>query len=331
MSLVQRLTTFLKLLGADVPQQQSRAGWVISNCPLGPWRHEGGKSGSPTFGIRRESGDPHVHCFSCGYSGTAVDLVYTIRHLNKTDPQIEVSWPHVMQIVDQFEDDFDLNLDSPDIEEVLFGAKKGVQEYPDWWLASFPKVADTMPGQAYCKARKLREPVWDALDLRFDPKENRVCFPVRSFEGKLVGLHGRAIDPDTQPRYRMYTYKGVNNPLFWLGESWVDLSKPIVVVEGPFDLASVIQVYPNVVSPLFANPSIEKLKRMADALEWVTFLDRGTGGDTGRKKIEAVLGADHMVTHVLPPENRKDPGECSVDELKDILGGVVSLVDLGGQ
>ena len=117
----------------------------------------------------------------------------------------------------------------------------------------------------------------------------------------------------------MYLYMKRNNPLVWLGESWVDTEKPIVVVEGPMDLASVYRVYRNVVSPLFATPSQAKILRMADALQWITLLDRGKGGDAGREKIAKALHRDHTITHLEPPTGRKDPGECSVGELQSLL------------
>ncbi|MBY0560031.1 MAG: hypothetical protein K2Q04_09285 [Hyphomicrobium sp.] len=159
----------------------------------------------------------------------------------------------------------------------------------------------------------------DALDLRIDTYQKRVCFPIRDFKGRLVGFHGRAVEKGVEPRYRMYLQGGHNNPIYWLGEHWVDLDKPLVVVEGPFDVASVRRVYKNVASPLFSNPSFEKLRRMASCLEWITFYDRGTGGDAGRAKVSACLHQDHVVQHVLPPEGRKDPGEMTLTELRTSL------------
>jgi DNA primase len=161
------------------------------------------------------------------------------------------------------------------------------------------------------------------LGVVADTSQQRVCFPVRDFSGKLVGLHGRGIKNGADPKYRMYLQAGRNNQIAWLGESWVDLEKPIVVVEGPVDLASVYRVYRNVVSPLFANPGFAKIQRMADALEQVIFLDRGKGGDAGREKFRRSLSKDQTLHFVRPPEGRKDPGECSIAELKSMLAPFV--------
>ena len=56
---------------------------------------------------------------------------------------------------------------------------------------------------------------------------------------KLVGLHGRAVDPDQEPRYRMYLQGGRTIRSSGSARHGSILNKPIVVVEGPFDLTTV--------------------------------------------------------------------------------------------
>lgn len=315
----------LKSLRATVPNHQPRTGWVVSNCPLGPWRHDGGKSSPTVFGVRLETGDARCNCFSCGWHGRLSDLVFDMRVFNRLDKKLEgVDWYAASQVVELAQEEFDIVLDSPDIEEVLFGEKTGPHVFPQWWLDSFPKWSDVAFAREYIRTgREGCDPVpdelADALDLRADTHERRVCFPVRDFKGQLVGLHGRAVESGVNPRYRMYLQGGKNNPIHWLGESWVELDQPIVVVEGPFDLASVARVYGNVVSPLFANPSFEKLYRMAPALEWITLFDRGTGGDAGRAKVSKAMQKDHVVHHLTPPDGCKDPGMMSVNQLRETL------------
>lgn len=316
---------FLKLLGAENIQPHKRTGWVISRCPLGPWRHENGESGPEVFGIKVEPGDAHTNCFACGWHGSMGDLVVTMRHLNKAQPAVTVKWGDALRMVEEAQDDTAIDFDYPDIEEMMMGLRAKEHVYPDWWLDSFQSWRDSPLAGAYLGARHIPDAVADTLDLRWDTKEKRVCFPVHDFKGALRGLHGRAVEKGVDPRYRMYTYAKKNNPIVWLGEDWIDLNKPIVVVEGPFDLASVFRVYRNVTSPLFVNPSVEKLMRMADALEWITLYDRGKGGEAGRKKVTSVLGADHIIHHLEPPAGRKDPGECTTAEIAEMLQGIVPL------
>ncbi|MCL4743819.1 MAG: hypothetical protein KJZ83_00240 [Burkholderiaceae bacterium] len=325
---LEKIVECLKLLGTQNIQAHKRTGWVISRCPLEHWRHENGHSGPEVFGVRIEAGDPAVNCFACGWHGTLGSLIIAMRHMNKQACHVDAKWGQALELVDEAEKAIEFDFDSPGIEEMLFGPKEGRHYFPEWWLDSFPVWHEIGWAVDYLAERKVPAAVANALDLHADTKEKRVCFPVRDFNERLVGLHGRAIQSGVDPRYRMYTQAGKNNPLYWLGESWVDLTKPILVVEGPFDLASAYRVYRNVVSPLFSNPSFEKLRRMADALEWITFLDRGKGGDAGRSKVDKFLQEDHVIHHLQPPKGRKDPGVCSPEEIAELLSGIVKLDDL---
>jgi hypothetical protein len=321
-----KVRAFLQAIGSKVPAGQHRAGWIVSDCPLGKWRHEKGKSSPEVFGVRREQGDARSNCFSCGWHGSLSDLLMEMRMLNKHKPMMKAEWAKAEAMIEEADADLELNLDLPDLEAVLFGPREGLHEYPEWWLKSFVPVADVGWARDYLGDRDVTPDMATLLDLRADTKEKRICFPVRDFDGLLVGLHGRATVADTEPRYRMYTHDKVNNPIVWLGEHWIDLSRPVVVVEGPFDLASVRRVYDNVTSPLFVNPSFEKIKRMSDALEWITLYDRGSAGDAGRKRVTSFLHKDHVITHLQPPSGRKDPGECSAEELSELLSPIVQLI-----
>lgn len=320
-----KIVAFLNAVSVTNAKRHKRTGWIISSCPLQPWRHENGKSSPEVFGVKIGPQDPLGNCFACGWHGKLGALVQTMKGLQKAAPRdVDIDFKTAFQIVDDAEAEL-IDLDIPGIEDVLKMNKESLHVFPDWWLDAFPPTGVSESASDYLDAREVPNWIADALDLRWDPQQKRICFPVRDFKHRLVGLHGRATLPETEPRYRMYLQAHKNNPIAWLGEDWVDVDQPIVVVEGPFDLASVARVYKNVVSPLFANPSFEKLRRMSDALEWVTLLDHGTGGDKGRQRITDALGKDHVITHLKPPEGRKDPGEMTVPELVDLLSPHVPL------
>ena len=321
----EKIVRFLEAVGVTNAQKFKRAGWVISRCPLGPWRHQNGVSGPEVFGVKLEEGDPFCRCFACNHHGTLGGLIQTIAKLKKDQPVEGFNLAEAQQLVYEAEETQEFDFDIPGIEEVLAGNKDKLLEFPTWWLETFPAAWNAPFARSYLQERHVSQALAAKLDLRADPNQKRVCFPVRDFAGRLMGLHGRAIDGDTHPRYRMYTFTKRNNPLVWLGEERVDLNRPIVVVEGPFDMTSVMRVYDNVVTPLFATPSVEKLKRMSDALEWVTILDRGAGGDNGRAQITKALGGDHVVHHLQPPKGRKDPGEMTPSELAALLQNIMPL------
>ena len=322
-----RVVAFLKALGVNNGSTGKRAGNVVSRCPLGPWNHTNGVSSPEVFGVKLEEGDPRCNCFACDYKGTLGKLIQTMKGLQVTDPRdVQLDFKTAVTLVGEAEETANYDVDSiPGIEERLAAGANAYHEFPQDWLDTFPAAWSVPFARKYLFARNVPQWLATMLDLRADPMQKRVCFPVRGLDGKLYGLHGRAVDKGVEPRYRMYQHEKRTNPLIWLGENWVDTDKPIVIVEGPFDLLSVRRVYPNVVSPLFANPPFEKLKRMADADEWITLLDHGAGGDKGRERIDDAMGAKRIIKHLFPPHHRKDPGECTKLELIDLLAPHVQL------
>lgn len=309
---------FLKSLGATVPFSQPRTKWVVSDCPMAPWTHDKKKSSAEVFGVRLETGDAFCNCFACGWHGSQTDLVYAIKAKNELSPSgKKYDFGEAVKLISQADEEFELDLDTPDLEELLL-AKKDLTVFDDWWIESFPYALDIEFARDYLDERGVPEHLTEQLNLRADTNQRRVCFPVKDFKGRYMGLHGRAVDPDVEPRYRMYTYKKFNNPDIWLGEQWIDFSLPLLIVEGPFDLTAAGQVWGNITSPLFANPSFEKLKRMAGAMEIISYLDRGTGGDKGRERISKAF-PDSVVHHALPLAHRKDPGESTYAENRAAL------------
>lgn len=316
-----------KLLGTitQVTPNQNRAGWVQAKCPLAPWKHSGGVDKNPSFAVQiSDDHDPLGNCFSCGFGGPMSKWISEVSTRNKFEPSGNAyNFPQAWQHLIEAEEEAPLIKDTMSYEEAMFQPAAELIEYPEWWVDTFSRAVDVPWARKYLAERGVTPLMALALDLRADHTEKRICFPIRDFEGVIRGFHGRATREGDTPRYRMYQFAGSNNPIVWHGEHWVDLNKPILVVEGPFDVASVMRVYRNVVSPLFANPSSEKILRMSDSPEWITLLDSGDGGDRGREKIAKTL-PDHPITDLIP-EDGEDPGSMSEDELRHALGPHLDL------
>lgn len=315
---------FLKAI-SEASSVTTRADWVIGKCPMAPWDHSGGKDNSPSFGVKVEAGQSYVNCFSCGCKGTPSDILIELRYRLQKRPELKDRYDleQAMYVIQEIADELPNFQGISTYDEDLFSNPKDMLEYPEWWLDTFPQAISNKKAMAYLKSRGVSETLAGALDLRVDTSDKRLCFPVRDFDGVLRGLHGRDMTDQNKLRYMMYPFAKQTNPLVWLGESWVDFEKPIIVVEGPFDVSSVQRVYRNVVSPLFANPSKAKLARMAPAMEWVTFLDKGKAGDLGRERIHKSLTDKHTVVDAIPPV--KDPGAMTEDELRELLDPILDL------
>ena len=326
----ERSRKFLAALGASVPVAQSRKGYLVSSCPLAPWRHEGGVDNNPSFAAELATGDALTHCFSCGWHGPASRLAMEVSHLNKVTPRESppaIAKANEILLEAEQQEPLEIDFGERSYEERILAGGEEMMEFPEWWLDTFPTVAAVGGAyRDYLLERGVPEALWWEYDLRADTTLQRIGVPVRDFDGVLRGFHGRAIQPGAKLRYKAYKFADVYNQLVWFGENKVDTTRPVVFVEGPFDLFAVRRVYANVVSPLFATPSYEKLRRMSDALEVLTFFDRGAGGDAGRKRVDHAFDQGQYVVHLQPPTGRKDPGVCTDDELRELLAPHVQLI-----
>ncbi len=333
------IARYLSALGSKVSPNQNRHGWVVAQCPLGPWRHKHGVDKHPSFGVKLEQGQgpAPVHCFSCGFSGDQYDLLLALREHVKQDaataaafyaPGEQEAWhARIAQAVQTFA----LNPngvfvpgDPTAVTAEIWGSADFV--FPESFLEAFERAyftdeAGTEHLHPYLVGRDVPYRVAEALDLRYDGYRERLCFPVRDPEGQLRGMQGRAID-GSEPRYLHYRYQGEMNRAFWLGENHVDWQRPIVVVEGPFDYARVFELTPQVVCSMGAITSntgqhkvkLDRLRLARPTL--VTLFDDDAAGEKARDTFASVFG--RHVLHLLP-YGASDPGSMHKGVLKAML------------
>jgi len=253
------------------------------------------------------------NCFSCGYSGQPGDLVEELRHLLGKTCGIDFKTAYELA----HEDDAGGVLETAYAEEELQHKSNRLWGFSEEWLSTFPLCTGMEDGMDYCAERKIPEWVVEKLALRYDPIEKRVAFPVRDFDGALVGLHGRSIEQKPDLRYRMYTYKGHNNPVVWYGENWVDLDRPVLVVESVFDLSRVFQVYQNTICPLTADFSYEKAQRLRDASRIINMFDGDKAGRVGASKLRKLLPKVPFSDILL--EDDLDPALLSLKTIRSLV------------
>lgn len=303
--------------------------WVLGHCPMAPFKHKSGKDNHPSFGIKSSEKSKSIcKCQSCGYGGDLDDLLIDLRYELKKDPfhADKYDIKAAMQLIAlEFEElEFDPNI--PDYEDAKRRKTEGPMEliYPDSWLDTFLPWGKFKDARDYISSRAISGELADHMGLRYDPIQRRVCFPFRNFKGRLMGMQGRAIDKSEEKRYHFYDYGGHKNMHVWLGEDSLSFDNPVILVEGPFDRASILRVYPNVAASFSAGISKEKVRRMSDAVEIITFYDYGDGGDAARLRVDEVLKG-LPVTHVIPGPDEKDPGDMSEEELVEVLQDCVTL------
>jgi len=323
----KQATNFMKALG-QTPVSSNRSGWLVFHCPLAPWRHKSSSDKNPSFGVRIDGKREHLHCWSCHFSGDAEDMLMElcvhlrpkgVSFLNEHDYDYGYDTAAAYKIVAALDDEADAMIDGGDLDALLAEGPPELVEYPRHWIKSFGRLVDLgpkHPGVRYVVDRGMPEAVAAALDLRWDAYRRRVCFPVRDFDGALRGMHGRQIDGNSPP-YLMYTYEQCSNPSVWLGESWVDLERPVLMAESVFDMARAVQVYRNTVTPLSSSINAHKLDRMAAAERVFTLFDADDAGEFARTRVSQYY-EDSKVTHVMLGDGQ-DAGDLPPEELALVL------------
>lgn len=306
----------------------TRGSWIEAHCPLGPWRH-GGKDKHASFAVKASNQKKSIcKCLSCGFGGDLHDLALKIQELQRKGEHTGYNLGGAMQLIaDEFAElDFDMG-SIPSYEEPV--AKVEVV-FPEQWLYSFHPLSKFPEAVAYAKSRGVSQQMATDLGLRYDPIQKRIGFPFRDFKGRLMGMQGRSIEavPHNDLRYFQYGYKGHRNMHCWLGEDRLDLDKPVVVVEGPFDLTSILRVYPNVAASFTSGLSKEKIRRLADATEIITFYDHGHGGDAARESLRNTLKG-YPITDIIPTAEEDDAGNMTVEQVSAYLAEHVALTPYG--
>jgi len=308
----KQIAAFYKCFNQD--REPTDYEWANGHCMLAPWTHSGGVDGNPSFGIRRnDTGASIYKCWSCDKIGDLTDLVWTIRHLSKKFPKhVSYNLQHAVQLIAQEDEQTcDFIYNPVDYEEELEVDIETI--FPSNWLNSFFPA----PSHPYLKHREIPIEVAKALDLRVDIIDKRICFPIRNWDGQLMGLQGRTFS-DSPLRYKLYSYQDKFNPTILGNEVNVTLDEPLILTEGFFDLAKIMTVYPNVLCSFTSSLSNKKLDRLKDVDQIITFFDVGTGGDSARAKIEKYFGGLY-VTHIIPTEEQGDAGAMSTDDIKEAL------------
>lgn len=312
-------------------EESSVSDWIHGPCPFAPWNHAQGVDSNPSFGVQLGPGESKTYCLACGASGKQYEIMLKLKHLG-----LEFDFHTAAELVYAAEDGQPL-ADLPDPYEKQFDEKTSPHLYPEWLAEAFEPAyyqkSHTVGGgkeyteqvvHPYLAGRGMPFYIAKQLNMRFDPYRLRVLFPVLDWRGRLRGLHGRAVclpcggdEWEQKIPYKAYPYEGQTNSHIWLGEQWASADDPLVVAESVFDLARVLEVYQNVISPLTASLSAVKIQRLRKASRVITIFDSDKAGERARMKLKQGLPTTDVRHVVLPPGT--DAGEHTADELWEAL------------
>jgi hypothetical protein len=314
-----------------------RDGWMDFTCPLAPWTHERGHDSSPSAGAKvNPTGRSAWHCFTCKQHGTLSNLVRQIETYSGHRYPGLIREADLADTMPMFEIDygsFEVPLEIEPAPEPLDEATMDGL-YPDAW--SVPQARSYLEGRGVGQATAL------TLGLVYDdgedprrPQAPRILFPVRGIDKRLYGYTGRALTPDVKPKIK--DYYGLPKRHLILGSERWQRGKPVIIVEGLFayahlieigieDRASVGAILGSVMTPEKAD-----ILRLWNEAVYLLF-DNDKAGDDGifgmlkpdGSREEEKGAIQQLIEHIpvyVPewPEGKEDPDQLSGGEVDEIL------------
>lgn len=227
------------------------------------------------------------------------------------------------------------------------GALQAAAEVPEISWAQYEPFVGSVP--PYALQRGLTVETCREWELGHDKRGKRLLFPMRDRQGRLVAISGRryacqycgtkrtmkgedkvercvGCKREMPPKY--LHSDGFKRNLCLYGEHRVqDGSACVYVVEGHLDVLKVWQAgYRPAVALLGSHPGPSQVEKLVAYYDRVMVVPDGDGaGADMASKLEAMV-AWRVPVAIRKPENGKDPGELSPEELLDLLGPPTSPV-----
>lgn len=305
------LLNLIDSLGIDVVQETAQD--FIAYCPFHA-NHD-----TPAMNIGKEGPYPW-RCWnlSCGESGSLPRLVE--RLLEKT-PMEALRYIHTYSV-----------LEAPALSKLLDLGAKADEPYsnPDpavldrirWDWSRGPGPLQLLLDRGFSKETLIE------FDVGYSERRKRITIPVFDENGDFVGISGRAIEESQKPKY---WDKGVPKKHILFNLNVAKNYDSVIMVEGPLDAIKVSQSgHKNVVATFggfYSNEQAKKLNRRFRSV--IIFTDSDEAGRALAENIaEVSQKAGKDIYFIEYPNDIKDPGEMTEDQIDKAIKGKKSLLEM---
>ena len=320
-----KLRNLLSELGVEVSHKNS-SNWLQAKCPFAEKYHISGTDNSPSFNVKiNDDGLSAYKCFSCKRHGTLEDLVFSLGRMRGRDYTKYLLLCSEEGKPESFPDFEDNHYKEVEELEPLDFRKFEVA------MRIYPEAYSRIESKDYLLSRGVSESTSKLLNLRYDPSGNRVLFPVMDNLQQVYGYTGRLIGSANSNNPKVKDYFGLRKERLLLGEHLVEKGKPILVVEGLFALAHMIEIgvreFCNPVATMGSYLSDFQRDKIIDYDSSIFLLyDDDEAGDLGIAGAVEKLKA-HVPTFIgLYPEEVDDPDDLDFDQVKEMVVGEYSLL-----
>ena len=264
--------------------------WIKVSCPLADVNHTSKSDKNPSAGFSiNDKGNSAFHCFACGSRS-----MESILHSFKWKKGVDLLEEYLSQEVSET---------TPDIsyKEKVFIRKESVP-VPEHILNHFEPIDAALP---YLTKRGISLEVAKKYGLKYCNRfitsegrtwRNAVLTPIRDLDFKTYWLHFRSIDSKVfwhgKPEHFNCDVSWGRDDSFF-GMEWLDLLKPVILVEGAFDVMRLNSLgVTNVIATHGGVSSkSEKLKRLIalNPVSIVSGFDADKAGQSFRHAVECLV------------------------------------------
>lgn len=288
---------------------------VSISCPLAPKNHSDPDDWNCSCSVSVSQDEPSLaRCFSfnCDFRGSFFRMLQEAA-LFRGSP------PHLVKVLEALAPTEKFTLEAIALRsKKQWDAQAEVGRRPQIRVEDrdlmpegrFSRYAGSVP--AYAIQRGLTKETCKAWGLGNDRDRKCLVFPVRRYDGKLVGMTGRYVHyPNSPTKY--HNYAGLNKSRYLYGEHMLREGEPIIVCEGQIDAILTWQYLgiPTVaiLGEGFGAAHAKTISAFTPPVVYL-FFDNDTAGRMAAEKVEYQLHGRVAMRLMIPPVGM-DPGDMS--------------------
>lgn len=308
---------------------------VMFSCPF-PGHKHGDKSPSASMNASNTA----WLCFGCGRRGNAATFLAEIEECSVfsarkwlreyfgngfREPLSTLAAEIDDMFTEQTEEAEEVNQPIP--EELM-------HDYLMNWklVASDPEASDKVPGITYLLDRGFSPTTLMNYDVGYDTRDERIVLGVRNLDDQLIGIKGRAVRPEQQPRYRVYGRPRIDYKPYSTGEvvylgNVAQGRGDIIVCEGELNALKMHEFgYLNAVGisgASFTKGHADIIAKIADRA--ILYFDSDHAGLAG-----ALTAADLLVSRIpvlIVPPHERDAADSTKEEVDDLINRAKTILD----
>lgn len=281
---------------------------VMTNCIFAPFyesHHKSNFDRNPSAGVRIQEGISSYNCFSCKEKGGFLEVVRkvgkeAISQGKMTHEELEEITSYIIL---KEEDSMitGVTINGLGMEEQKKIPKDLIDSLGNW--------------HDYASDRGITEEEFEEYELGYCRKAtikrrermvNRLLFPVKDIDGKLIFIQGRSLNNDSKQKYMNYPEMQEKGGVLY-GEHLIEkgTTETLLIVEGVIDVIKAnrylkaVGLFPGVVAVSPAGSSVtgkqqERIKMFAK--EAILGFDKDNAGEIGERKTGDALKRSMIVS-----------------------------------